>query len=177
MKYARVIERYNQIFADDDSGFCEKPLPIVEALPKFISSGDVLDIGAGPGGNSLYLASQGFNVTASDISRVAIQKIVKKAEAAGLFIETQVNDLTEMELKHEFDVIICTFVMHHFSREEAELAIRNVQRSTRRGGFNIIASFTNKAICLREAPHSVLTSFISMAKKSSKASIRIGRIT
>jgi hypothetical protein len=34
--------------------------------------------------------------------------------------------------------------MHHFSREEAEHAIRNLQRSTRQGGFNIIASFTNK---------------------------------
>jgi hypothetical protein len=55
---------YNRFFAD--GGFGEKPSPIVEALPKFISSGNALDIGAGDGGNSLYLASQGFNVTAND---------------------------------------------------------------------------------------------------------------
>jgi tellurite methyltransferase len=152
MKNAGVIENYNRIFADDDSGgLGERSSWIVEALPKFISSGNVLDIGPGRGGNSLYLASQGFNVTASDISSVAIQKIIKKAEAAGIPIQTQVGDFTEMDLKHEFDVIVCTFVMHHFSRAEAERVIKKMQQSTKQSGFNIITSFTKKGDCLKRS--------------------------
>ena len=80
---------------------------------------------------------------------MAIQKIIKEAEAAGLSLQTQVYDFTEIELKHEFDVIICTFVMHHFSRAEAERAIKKMQQSTKQSGFNIITSFTKKGDCLK----------------------------
>jgi 2-polyprenyl-3-methyl-5-hydroxy-6-metoxy-1,4-benzoquinol methylase len=172
MKNARVIEMYNRFFAD--GGFGEKPSPIVEALPKFISSGNVLDIGAGDGGNSLYLASQGFNVTANDISSVAIQKIIKKGEAAGIPIQTQVGVFTEMDLNHEFDAIICTFVMHHFSRAEAERAIKKCNKAPNKVDSTSLLALQRKVIVLREALHSLLTLFILIAKKSSKASIRIG---
>jgi tellurite methyltransferase len=146
MKYARVAERYDKEFAGDFAGwFSTGPMPLVERLARFfISAGDVLEIGAGVGQNSIYLASRGFKVTAMDISSVAIERIKAQAKLDNLALQTEVADITEKQLEKEFDVIICTGVLHHLLREDAVSVIQKIQRGTKPHGFNIVATFTKE---------------------------------
>jgi HemK-related putative methylase len=67
----------------------------------------VLEIGAGCGAISLYIASHwNAKVLASDISPVAIETIEKNAAANGLKIETIKSDLFEKIEERDFDLII-----------------------------------------------------------------------
>ncbi|MFK8907535.1 class I SAM-dependent methyltransferase [Streptomyces sp. YS-3] len=46
--------------------------------------GDALDLGCGEGGDALWLAAQGWRVTATDISAVAVERLSDLADAHGL---------------------------------------------------------------------------------------------
>ena len=55
--------------------------------------GRALDVGSGPGRNSLWLAGLGWSVTAVDASAVALDQAESRAEAAGLSLTTLLTDV------------------------------------------------------------------------------------
>jgi SAM-dependent methyltransferase len=52
-----------------------------------LTTGRALDVGAGEGGDAVWLAQHGWRVTASDISRRALDRIAVEAERLGLEVE------------------------------------------------------------------------------------------
>lgn len=54
--------------------------------------GSVLDVGAGEGGDAVWLAEQGWDVTASDVSRRALEHVAAEAGRRGLHIVCQHAD-------------------------------------------------------------------------------------
>lgn len=60
-----------------------------------IKGESAIDIACGLGGNSFFLAESGFNVTAVDISDVAINFVSEQAEKRGLKISTHVVDMSQ----------------------------------------------------------------------------------
>jgi tellurite methyltransferase len=77
----------------------------VNLLPK----GRVLDVAMGIGRNSIYLATNGFEVEGVDISEVAIENARKLAIVKGVNIRTEIADLEKSyQISPDFyDVIIC----------------------------------------------------------------------
>ncbi|BCL75766.1 SAM-dependent methyltransferase [Jeongeupia sp. HS-3] len=65
----------------------------VAALPK----GRVLSLAEGEGRNAVFLATQGYAVTAVDASRVGLEKAGRLAEAHGVEIERLHADLAEFD--------------------------------------------------------------------------------
>ena len=68
-----------------------------EALVEHVADlvpGRAVDLGAGEGRNSLWLARRGWRVVAVDASRVALERLTSAATDEGLAIETVVADLT-----------------------------------------------------------------------------------
>ncbi len=57
------------------------------------ASGKALDLACGLGGNSLFLAEQGLDVHAWDISEVALEKLRAHASHRGLTLTTAIRDL------------------------------------------------------------------------------------
>ena len=49
-----------------------------------LAAGRALDVGAGEGGDAIWLAEQGWSVTASDISQRALDRVAAEAERRGL---------------------------------------------------------------------------------------------
>ena len=75
-----------------------------ESLP---ASGQALDIAAGQGRNSVFLAKRGLNTIALDISTRALEKCISLARASRLQIEAAAVDLTKFIIPPKaFDVII-----------------------------------------------------------------------
>jgi 2-polyprenyl-3-methyl-5-hydroxy-6-metoxy-1,4-benzoquinol methylase len=150
MKYTDVAETYDRLFKDNTSLQIREnlnngePFRLVKALENFVTSGDVLDIGAGVGHNSIYLASRGFNVLATDISAVAIERLGARAKGKAVSIRTRIHDIGDEELDNHFDVIICTAVLHHLQTDDALSVIKKIKEHTKPMGFNIIGSFTKR---------------------------------
>jgi SAM-dependent methyltransferase len=62
-----------------------------------VAPGRALDVGAGEGGDALWLAEQGWSVTASDISQRALDRVDAQAERRGLRVECHHADANALE--------------------------------------------------------------------------------
>ena len=142
MKNQKVADYYNKFYSDDEKAFSGEPLPLVKALSELMPSGTVLEIGAGAGRNALFLVSKGYEVKATDISALAVEKLAQQAKDQKVVLETAVSDIAEEELADDYDAIICTFTFHHLTEEDAEAVIRKMQTHTKPQGFNVITTFT-----------------------------------
>lgn len=77
------------------------PVPLLVRTAKDLRPARVLDLACGTGRNALWLASQGWDVTAVDASAVAIEILRRRAAEKSLIIDARVADLEQGEFKIE----------------------------------------------------------------------------
>ena len=113
---------------------------VLAAMP-YLTPGRVLDLGCGNGRNSLYLAANGFDVTAWDKNPSSIANIQRIAQAEGLTaLHSDVRDLNTLTFDGEYDFILSTVVMMFLEPTTIAGLIDNMQRCTKRGGYNLIVA-------------------------------------
>jgi 2-polyprenyl-3-methyl-5-hydroxy-6-metoxy-1,4-benzoquinol methylase len=102
-----------------------------------------LDLGCGDGKNASALATAGFHVVAIDKSEVAIENAMRSYGTAK--VNWLVGDLTRIEGPTEaYDLVVATGSLHCLRSEEAVArAIEVMQKLTKRGGLNVLASFND----------------------------------
>lgn len=106
-----------------------------------VKPGKTLDLGCGNGRNSLYLAANGYDVTAWDKNPMSIDTIERIRTAEGLnSLHTAVQDLNNLSFEGEYDFILSTVVMMFLQPETIPGLIANMQRCTRAGGYNLIVA-------------------------------------
>lgn len=98
----------------------------------------VLDLGAGRGRNSFYLASQGYDVTALDINASHIEAIESVKTKTALSVKSGLYDINEASLTEKYDIIISTVVLMFCQRERIATIIKNMQACTNNNGINVI---------------------------------------
>ncbi len=78
-----------------------------------LAPGRALDVGCGEGGDALWLAGRGWQVTGVDVSRVALQRAAERAEAVGLASRTtweQRDVLSWTPPAGAFDLVSVAFI-------------------------------------------------------------------
>ena len=98
------------------------PQPALAAvLDGGVTGPKVLDVGCGPGDLAIALARRGFEVTAVDISHVAIDMARTKAAAAGVTVHFEVQDATALSLPSApFDSVFDSGLLHSLNRRRRE---------------------------------------------------------
>ncbi|MDU7390393.1 tellurite resistance methyltransferase TehB [Atlantibacter hermannii] len=118
---------------------------VIAAMP-YLTPGRVLDLGCGNGRNSLYLAANGFDVTAWDKNPSSIANIQRIAQAEGLTsIQSDARDLNTLTFDGEYDFILSTVVMMFLESATIPGLINNMQRCTKSGGYNLIVAAMDTA--------------------------------
>jgi len=113
------------------------PSDIVTKYANRISGTRALDIACGIGRNALYLAKNGFEVDALDISAVALQELTQhmKQITDVAKIHTKLVDLDEYDLTaNEYDLII---MINFLDRD----IIRQFGKSLKKGGLAIVETY------------------------------------
>lgn len=111
-----------------------------------VEPGTVLDLGCGNGRNSLYLAANGFDVTAWDKNPASIRQLESIREAEQMNqLRTAEVDLNNLRFDGEYDFILSTVVMMFLQPETIPGLIDNMQRCTRPGGWNLIVAAMDTA--------------------------------
>lgn len=109
--------------------------PFLAAHADLLGSGRALDLACGLGGNALFLAEQGFQVDAVDISLVAVSQLHAQALARGFDVACVVADLDRLPLPIEqYDLVI---VFQFFS----ERLIPAIKAALKIGGLLIYSTF------------------------------------
>lgn len=83
---------------------------LIEDAAFFKKKGSVLDLACGDGRNALFLAGNGFEVTAVDFSEAALNRLKRFAEKERLTVYTQQIDLCceeNFDSLGKFDMIVC----------------------------------------------------------------------
>ena len=86
------------------------PDDLLKAQVEGLTPGRALEIGCGTGGNAVWLAEQGWNVTAIDFSEVAIDKGRKLAKERGVNVDFVAADATTYQPKGEFDLVTSFYI-------------------------------------------------------------------
>ncbi len=86
---------WNEMYASRERLFSAEPDAALVELAAGLEPGRALDLGAGEGRNSLWLARSGWEVTAIDLSDVALGRLADAAARAGLTLTTVVGDIEE----------------------------------------------------------------------------------
>jgi len=84
-----------------------KPDPVLEKCINKIPKGKVLDMGAGEGRNSIFLAKNGFEVIAIDKIKRGLEKIKNLSKKYNLTIETKTCDIKDFNFrKNKYSLIV-----------------------------------------------------------------------
>ncbi|MBQ8813803.1 MAG: methyltransferase domain-containing protein [Lachnospiraceae bacterium] len=111
----------------------------------------VLDIGCGEGKNAVFLAKNGYAVSAFDIAEAGLVKARKLAEHNHVeidFFKADINDYMPLE---RFDIIFSSGVFHYLTPNLRKLFINQLKKCTSVHGINVINVFVNKPF-IAEAP-------------------------
>jgi len=145
--------QYDTEYKDCSCFWGSEPSKYGKLITEYISSGRVLDLGAGEGKNSFYLASLGFKVMAIDVSRYAIRnfinesiKKVDKKESQVENIDIICADVMDWPIIGKFDVIIAYGLLHCLnSKEDIGSLAQKMKENTIKNGINVICTFTDDA--------------------------------
>ena len=104
----------------------------------------VLDIGCGEGKDAVFLARNGYDVTAFDISEQGLSKARELANCCGVKIDFFKADVRNFRLETNYDIIFSSGVFHYISKEQRECVIDNLKAHTFFNGINAINVFVRK---------------------------------
>ena len=102
-------QRYQQGQHIDD-----RPHPLITSFASKLAPGRALDVASGTGRHAIWLAEHGWQVTAVDSSRVAIEILEQRCRDKGLAVDSAIADLE----RHEFGIepqsydliIVCNYL-------------------------------------------------------------------
>ena len=103
-----------------------------------LTAGRALDVGAGEGGDAVWLAAQGWNVTASDVSQRALERVAAEAQRRGLLIECHHADANARGAFESgaFDLVSAQYAA--IPRTPDGRAVRNLLDAVAPGGTLLI---------------------------------------
>jgi len=120
MKYRHVAESYDKTFSEDATAHGGEPMPLVHLMERSITSGDVLDIGAGRKVEtaSIWLLA-GSMFWRRIYQPVAIKNHTGKGTSRSISPANRYLRYRKAELARDFDVVICANVLHHLHADDA----------------------------------------------------------
>ena len=104
-----------------------------------------LDMGAGQGRNALYLALQGFDVTAVDTNPNGLANIAQIAAEERIPVRTELYDLNQAALQEDYGFIVSTVTFMFLEHDRVPAIIADMQAHTQSGGYNLI-------VCAMDTP-------------------------
>jgi SAM-dependent methyltransferase len=120
------------------------PLLVETAEP--LSPGAALDMGCGAGGDTMWLARHGWQVTAVDISGTAVERVRELARELGVGsrVTAEQHDLARSFPAGEFDLVSAQYLHTPFPFPRSRV-LRTAARALRPGGLLLVVDHGSTA--------------------------------
>lgn len=126
---------WDQRYAEDGFLFGTAPAAFLTShQDRLPPNARTLVVGDGEGRNSVFLAERGLEVSAMDISDVAVAKARRLAESRGVSVRFSVGDLLTWPWEPDaFDLVVAIFIQVLYPAERAAV-FRGLAQTLRPGG-------------------------------------------
>ncbi len=132
------IAGWDEKYRSGDRGKEDAPTILLVEIAAKLTPRTVIDLACGAGRNALYLAEQGWTVTAVDGSKSAIELVQQRSAARGLNMDTKVADLTAPDFKIPSDTFDLILIAYYLQRD---LFVK-VKAAVRPGGLVVAIAHT-----------------------------------
>jgi tellurite methyltransferase len=137
-EYSRTPKRY--IWGTEPSSFARQ-------VARLLTPGArVLDLGCGEGRDSVFFATEGFEVVGVDLSRAGIAKGRRLADARGVRARWLIGDMTRLRDAGAFDLVYSCGAIHYVPRPRRERLFPRLRSLTRPGGLHALVVFTDREV-------------------------------
>jgi len=137
--------KWDNIYSKNDYIYGTKPNDFLRENVSHLKSGNVLCVAEGEGRNAVFLAQQGFQVTAVDSSIVGLEKAQRLAAKNRVEITTIQSDLNDFDFGIErWDNVISIFC--HLPPELRRKVHQKIEESLIPEGMLLLEAFTPKQL-------------------------------
>ncbi|WP_245934010.1 SAM-dependent methyltransferase [Branchiibius hedensis] len=112
MSENELAEHWEARYGQQDRIWSGAPNASLVSVLEHLPAGTAIDLGAGEGGDALWLAERGWRVTAYDISTTALSRLEQAAAERGVSdrIATVVGDLANAPIDGTVDLVTASFL-------------------------------------------------------------------
>ncbi len=111
----------------------------------------VLDIGCGEGKDAVFLARNGYQITAFDLAENGLKKARELAEYNGVEVNFFRANVNEFLPEDTYDIIFSSGVFHYIAENRRQPLIEALKAHTTVNGLNVFNVFVQKPF-IEEAP-------------------------
>jgi len=138
---------WDERYATDDYIFGTAPNVFLASQAGLIRSGmRALAIADGEGRNGVWLAEQGAQVLAIDVSPVALEKARKLAEERRVILEFEQADVLNWDWPAETYNLVAAIFIQFAPPPERDRIIAGIRRALKPGGLLILQGYTPKQL-------------------------------
>ncbi|MFW9799812.1 MAG: class I SAM-dependent methyltransferase [Candidatus Thorarchaeota archaeon] len=112
-----------------------------------LRSSRVLDIGSGPGENTIFLAKNGFSAVGIDFTPEAVRIARNRAIERNVEVEFVLGDVLNLQryfMEDDFDHIIDSGLFHSIHPQSLNRFVRQIKRVLKPGGVYYMLCFSDK---------------------------------
>ena len=136
---------WDERFSEPGFAYGTEPNDFLRENFERMSKGQVLCLAEGEGRNAVFLAENGFDVTAVDGSKVGLEKAVKLASSRGVTIKTIHADLADFEIEpNAWNAIVSLWV--HLPPILRSAVHKKVVAGLKPGGTFLLEAYTPKQV-------------------------------
>lgn len=117
---------WNDYYTQNSNTPWTKPDSDFVAVASTLPCGKALDLGSGEGAESIWLASQGWDVTAVDFSSVALDTIAQICTRQGFAVTGITSDILAYDSTDRYDLVYIGFI-HLVSNERKQMMAQAVR--------------------------------------------------
>lgn len=102
------------------------------------------DIGCGEGKDAVFLARNGYIVSAFDVTDSGIEKGKMLAEKSGVYVDFFKANILDYRLSEKFDIVYSSGVFHYITPDIRSELVENLKLNTNKNGIHAINVFVEK---------------------------------
>jgi 2-polyprenyl-3-methyl-5-hydroxy-6-metoxy-1,4-benzoquinol methylase len=129
-------QSWENYYKHNERPWTEPDEMLAETIRRLKSApGKAIDLGAGEGGNSFWLAGEGWDVTSIDSSPSAIKFISSESTKRGYSIRAEAGNILNYETDQKYDLVLIAYV--HLPKQERKILFNNALKLLSKNGIMI----------------------------------------
>ncbi|MPY47594.1 class I SAM-dependent methyltransferase [Streptomyces acidicola] len=146
MERADAVRYWDKVYAERPAPADPQPNDRLVETATALPPGDALDLGCGGGGDALWLARRGWQVTALDVSAVATKRLAQLARSRGLSdrVTAQQHDVRDSLPERQFDLVTAHYFHTPYAQDRTAI-LRSAAHLLRQGGRILVVDHGSTA--------------------------------